>query len=65
MFMDICNPSETPALARFSVLKCDFGFQPIIGRFAKMFREFNIYNLLSPFINTVLSFSKHDNICIR
>ena len=22
--------------------------------------EFNIYNLLSPFINTVLSFSKYD-----
>ena len=65
MFMDICNQSEekTPALARFSLycLKCDFSwFQPIIGRFYKMrvSWEFNIYNLfLSPFINTVLSFS--------
>ena len=42
------------------LLKCDFSwFQPIIGRFYKMrvSWEFNIYNLLSPFINTVLSFS--------
>ena len=42
------------------LLKCDFSwFQPIIGRFYKMrvSWEFNIYNLFSPFINTVLSFS--------
>ena len=63
MFMDICNPSETPALAKIFpvLLKCDFSwFQPIIGRFYKMrvSWEFNIYNLFkSPFINTVLSFS--------
>ena len=62
MFMDICNPSENPALARFS-LYCwnviSLDFNPIIGRFYKMrvSWEFNIYNLFKSFINTVLSFS--------
>ena len=63
MFMDICNLSEKNSC--FSkifpvLLKCDFSdFNSIIGRFYKMrvSWEFNIYNLLSPFINTVLSFS--------
>ena len=66
--MDICNPSETPALARFSRIAEMIWFQPIIGRFYKMrvSWEFNIYNLFKSFINTVLSFSKYDVniICI-
>ena len=65
MFMDICNPSEVPALARFSCILVEmwFWFQPIIGRFYKMrvSWEFNIYNLFKSFINT-LSFSNTMNI---
>ena len=65
MFMDICNPSEN-SMKRFSLYCWNvwFWFQPIIGRFYKMrvSWEFNIYNLLSPFINTVLSFSTDVNI---
>ena len=63
MFMDICNPSENSCFSKIFpvLLKCDFSwFQPIIGRFYKMrvSWEFNIYTtFLSPFINTVLSFS--------
>ena len=61
MFMDNSNPFEIPALARFSLYCWNviLLIQPIIGRFYKMrvSWEFNIYNLLSPFINTVLSFS--------
>ena len=68
MFMDICNLSEKPQFSKIFpvLLKCDFSwFQPIIGRFYKMYWEFNIYNLKS-FINTVLSFSNTMNIiCIR
>ena len=61
MFMDICKSIENSALARFScIAECDFSwFQPIIGRFYKMrvleFLTFTTF--LSPFINTVLSFS--------
>ena len=65
MFMEN-KPSENLRQQDFPVLplKCDFWFQPIIGRFYKMrvSWEFNIYNLLSPFINTVLSFSNTMNI---
>ena len=65
MFMDICNPSEnscfTAEFSRIAKMWFSAWFQPIIGRFYKMrvSWEFNIfYNLfLSPFINTVLSFS--------
>ena len=52
MFMDICNPSKTPALARFSCIAENvIWFQPIIGRFYKMrvSWEFNIYNLFKSF----------------
>ena len=53
--MDICNPSENPALARFSRigLKCGFLLisTSIIGRFYKMrvSGESNIYNLFKSF----------------
>ena len=62
MFMNIYSPSENSCFSKIFpvLLKCDFSwFQPIIGRFYKMrvSWEFNIYNFLSPFINTVLSFS--------
>ena len=60
MFMDICNPSKTLFLARFSCIAENviFWFQPIIGRFyMRVSWEFNIYNLFKSFINTVLSFS--------
>ena len=61
MFMDdIYNPSENLRFSKIFpvLLKCDFWFQPIIGRFYKMrvSWEFNIYNLFKSFINTVLSF---------
>ena len=60
MFMDICNLSENSCFSKIFpvLLKCDWA-STTIGRFYKMrvSWEFNIYNLLSPFINTVLSFS--------
>ena len=61
MFLDICNHRKTPALARFSlycwnVISLDFnlslGTFPIVACFLRIL----VYNLLSPFINTVLSF---------
>ena len=61
--MDICNPSENSCFSKiFPVLpKCDFSwFQPIIGRFYKMrvsLENLTFTTFLSPFINTVLSFS--------
>ena len=62
MFMDICNPSENSCFGKIFpvLLKCDFSwFQPIIGRFYKMRVSWNLTftTFLSPFINTVLSFS--------
>ena len=57
--MDICNPSENSVLARFfCIAETDFLIYPIIGRFYKM-RVLRIltFTTLSPFINTVLSFS--------
>ena len=62
MFMDICNPSENSCFSKIFpiLLKCDFSwFQPIIGRFYKMgcFENLTFTTFLSPFINTVLSFS--------
>ena len=54
---------KTPALARFSPYcwnVISLWFQPIIGRFYKMRVSYNLNYLqpfLSPFINTVLSFS--------
>ena len=64
MFMDICKSTENLRFSKISYCwKCDFlDFNLTVGRFYKMrvSWEFNIYNLLSPFINTVLSFSKYD-----
>ena len=66
MFMDICNPSENSCFSKIFpvLLKCDFSwFQPIIGRFYKMcFENLTFTTFLSPFINTVLSFSNTMNI---
>ena len=61
MFMDICNQSENSCFNKIFpvLLKCDFSwFQPIIGRFYKMrVSNLTFTTFLSPFINTVLSFS--------
>ena len=61
MFMDICNPSENPALARFSCI-AEMWFLLISTYHRRFYKmrvswEFNIYNLFKSFINTVLSFS--------
>ena len=63
MFMDICNPSENSCFGKIFpvLLKCDFSwlFQPIIGRFYRcvFLENLTFTTFLSPFINTVLSFS--------
>ena len=66
MSMDICNPSENSCFSDFFCI-AEMWFllisNFIIGRFYKMrFENLVTYNLLSPFINTVLSFSNTMNI---
>ena len=62
--MDICNPSENSCFSKIFpvLLKCAFLLisNPIIGRFYKMLvflENLTFTTFLSPFINTVLSFS--------
>ena len=63
MFVDICNPSENSCFSKDFPCIAKMWFLlilTIIGRFYKMriSWEFNIFTtFLSPFINTVLSFS--------
>ena len=54
MFMDICNPSENSCFSKIFPVLLEMWFLLISTyhrRFYKMrvFGEFNIYNLLSPF----------------
>ena len=61
MFMDRILSENSCFSKIFPVLlKCDFSIQPIIGRFYKMhvfLENLTFTTYISPFINTVLSFS--------
>ena len=63
MFMDICNPSENSCFSKIFpvLLKCDFlfWFQPIIGRFYKMygvFENLTFTTFLSPLLTRCYRF---------
>ena len=62
MFMDICNSSENSCFSKISpvLLKCDFsGFQLYqdVSIRCVFLENLTFTTFLSPFINTVLSFS--------